>query len=389
MAAEAASPSLPDFELRVLDGEQRGASAPVPMARSFEIGGVSAGAGCDVQLRDPLIGAARVRVMLLGAAGARVQLLAGEVRVNGRLLAEGGDAEWPLYVPLQIGGTVLAIGEPDSAQWQLPVAVAAPPIDVEAAPVPVPANDEHVAVPMEEPPVPAQPPRRIDKWLAVGGGALSVVAVALWLLAGLLGPKPAVTPDAQHQVAQLLSRTPGLEGLRVDAGATGPVIHGYLATNAQRERLVSALANAGLGAVGVDVWSGEQLAAAVSDVFRVQGVTGQAEADGAGQVTVRTQEADLPKLNRAMATARRDIPGLVGLVLQNRPPAPPPDDTPVTDDPGKRVAAIVPGDSAYVATADGTRYFVGALLPTGHRIEAIEPHRVLLAKDGQRSELGF
>ena len=51
--------------------------------------------------------------------------------------------------------------------------------------------------------------------------------------------------------------------------------------------------------------------------------------------------------------------------------------------------AFVPGESPYVVTADGTRYFVGGLLPTGHRIEAIDAHRVQLAKDGQRSELSF
>ena len=75
--------------------------------------------------------------------------------------------------------------------------------------------------------------------------------------------------------------------------------------------------------------------------------------------------------------------------MRNDAPAPVSQNTPVTDDPGKRVAAIVPGDSPYVATADGTRYFIGALLPTGHRIEAIEAHRVVLSRDGRQSQLDF
>ncbi len=124
-------------------------------------------------------------------------------------------------------------------------------------------------------------------------------------------------------------------------------------------------------------------------MFRVQGITARAEGDAAGRVTVHTQEGDAARLERAAATARRDVAGLVNLTLQNKPPAPPPENVPVVDDPGKRIASIVPGESPYVVTADGTRYFVGALLPTGHRIEAIEAHAVQLVKDGQRHELHF
>ena len=65
----------------------------------------------------------------------------------------------------------------------------------------------------------------------------------------------------------------------------------------------------------------------------------------------------------------------------------------VVDDPGKRVAAIVSGNPPevppYLVTADGTRYFEGALLPTGHRIAAIGQHEVLLEKDGARTPLVF
>ena len=44
-------------------------------------------------------------------------------------------------------------------------------------------------------------------------------------------------------------------------------------------------------------------------------------------------------------------------------------------------------DPAYLVTADGARYFIGAMLPTGHRITQIEHNRVTLERDGQRSTL--
>jgi type III secretion protein D len=49
----------------------------------------------------------------------------------------------------------------------------------------------------------------------------------------------------------------------------------------------------------------------------------------------------------------------------------------------------VPGDPAYVVTADGTRYFQGALLPTGHRIAGIEERRVVLELNGVQTPLVF
>ena len=387
MRAEPALEAAEVFELRVLEGEQRGARAEIPLARSFEIGGI--GTPCEVQLRDPLIGMARVRVVLRGAAGARVEVLDGEVLLNGASLGLGAHADWPLYTPLQIGTTVLAIGEPDSAQWQLPMLAAEPA----PAPAEVAAPDAQLMARLDDDDDPqdeAPPRRRLESWLSIGGSVLAVAAVALLVFSTLLSPHAPPRVDLQQRMAQLLLTQPEFQPLRVEAGSNGvPVVRGYLDSSERVQRLRRVLADGGLGEVRVEVWSGEQLTAAVTDVFRVQGITAEARADAVGQVTVRTQESDAGRLARAAAVARRDVAGLAGLVLQNQPPAPLPDNTPVADDPGKRVASIVPGESPYVVTADGTRYFVGGLLPTGHRIEAIDAHRVQLAKDGQRSELAF
>jgi type III secretion protein D len=59
------------------------------------------------------------------------------------------------------------------------------------------------------------------------------------------------------------------------------------------------------------------------------------------------------------------------------------------DDPGKRIASLVQGDPAYVVTADGARYFVGSMLPSGHRITAVDTQSVTLERDGRQSTLNF
>ena len=50
---------------------------------------------------------------------------------------------------------------------------------------------------------------------------------------------------------------------------------------------------------------------------------------------------------------------------------------------------MVPGDLAYVMTADGSRYFIGAVLPSGHRITRIAGDAVTVERDGRESTLNF
>jgi type III secretion protein D len=84
---------------------------------------------------------------------------------------------------------------------------------------------------------------------------------------------------------------------------------------------------------------------------------------------------------------RRDVRGLQALEVRNTAKPTPPPAPPVSDDPGKRIASLVPGDPGYLVTADGSRYFIGAQLPTGHRITQIDKSRVTLELHGQSSTL--
>ena len=374
--ANAAAPSATPLELRVLEGEQRGAHAPVAW-HSFEIGGLHDGTACEVQLRDETIGSTRVRVTPRGTAAARLEVLADDVQLSTQRLATGSSSDWRLYAPLRIGATVLALGEPGNDDWPLA-----------ADPAPQGSGVGPIEPPAPIPPSP-RPGSGLERRLALGGAALAVIAALLLLMSHLLASRPGAPVDRRAAVARVLASQPQWRDLRADAGAAGPVVHGELATQAQREALAHQLAEAGLGDVPVDVVTGDRLVDAVADVFRVQGVPVRAEYEGAGHIAVHAHEADADALARAAATARRDVAGLRELAVSNDPATPAPQNTPVADDPGKRVAAIVPGDSPYVVTADGTRYFIGALLPTGHRVEAIEAHRVVLTRDGRQSQLDF
>ena len=78
---------------------------------------------------------------------------------------------------------------------------------------------------------------------------------------------------------------------------------------------------------------------------------------------------------RAEQAARRDVAGLSALQVDNQPRGRANARAALPDDPGKRV------------TADGSRYFVGALLPSGHRVMHIAERAVTIERHGQLSKL--
>jgi type III secretion protein D len=196
-------------------------------------------------------------------------------------------------------------------------------------------------------------------------------------------------PEQQRQRAHTLLRAAGFTALSVQPNAQNElVVSGYLDTQAQRVRAEELLAREGLNARAA-FWVNEQIVGAVQDVYRVNGVTAQVQAAGAGAVRVSTSERDAATLQRIEAIARRDVAGLSRLDSDNKPPARTPSPIPVIDDPGKRIVSIVGGAAPYIRTEDGAHYAVGTLLPTGHRIVSIDAQTVHLEREGQHSSLTF
>ncbi|MGE0803875.1 MAG: hypothetical protein AB7G13_02545 [Lautropia sp.] len=366
-----AAPSLDTLqalELRVLEGPLRGASAPLPSSAPCVLAaGATAGddAGAhDIVLRDAAAEPVRVRIRA-ELSQAVLEVLDGRVRIGNRTLASGERALWQAYVPLAIGDSIVAFGLACLDEWKTGTrshradgrTADGSPADGSAADgsgaddtaADGTAGGAATTADAGRPAVAARPPRqrRAGIWLAlVGAATLAFCGVALGL-AGSIAPAPVPTP--------LPSPTPA-----------DPL--------AQR----------------LDAIDGEVLVRAVTETFRVNGVTVRAQVAGPGSVAVDASERDAARLARAEQAVRRDVHGLDTLVVRNAaPPVPPPPAPRVPDDPGKRIASLVPGETAYLVTADGSRYFVGALLPTGHRITRIGAASVTVERDGQRSTLSF
>ena len=386
-----AAPPIESFhalELRVTAGPQRGARAPLKSgaASVIAIGPDGQADDADIVLRDDQSAPVRIRLNAELPDGS-IEVLQGQVQLDGQLLPAGRAAKWRRHTPLAIGSATVAFGRACLDEW--PIEQSSQP--TEAAPRAAGASRASRSTPGAR----ERPAwhRRADVWLAATGAAV------LLLSGGVLGvahlharqesPPTATMPD--DPVARLNQALRESEFSMLDLTTRGNgqvVIRGRLATAAQRDDLSRWLQDAPLAPV-VEVAVDEELVREVTEIFRVNGIAVSAKVAGPGSIAAEAAERDAAALARAEEVVRRDVRGLEALSVRNtaKPVAPPA--PAVNDDPGKRIASLVAGASAYLVTVDGARYFVGAMLPTGHRIVAIEKTAVALERDGQKTSLKF
>jgi type III secretion protein D len=366
--------SMDALELRVLQGPQSGARAPLTAGMPCLLAaGPDGGDGADIVLREPGVAPTRVRVSA-DAPHAILEVLQGEVQLGGETLQAGSQTLWPMHAPLHIGALVVAFGRACVDHWPSPSG------QTDGTPAADPATS-----PPDNPPL----RRRAEVWLAaMGAGVLVVCAAALWIAhAAAAAPAVAAAPDA----AALSTALRGTEFATLQAvrGADGALtLRGRLATDSARQKLDAWLLALGVPA-RVDVVVDESVAREVAEVFRVNGVAVKATVAAPGRIDAEAAERDAERLARAEEVVRRDVRGLEQLAVRNTAKPLPLPMPPISDDPGKRIASLITSEPAYLVTADGSRYFVGALLPSGHRVARINPGSVTLELHGQQTTLNF
>ncbi len=366
---------LQALELRVFEGPQAGARAALASGVGCVVSAESDGHGdgADIVLREEGVTPARVRVTA-DLTDALLEVIAGEVRLGDKVLTAGTQAPWAMHAPLRLGGSVIAFGRAGATEWSLGASADSLPT----------APTTAVTAPRKRAPL----HRRAEVWLAGMGATVLLICVAALWTAHLSAAPLKSTQSAPPPLAAALHASE-FSGLAVATRADGQVVlHGRIATIAQRERLDAWLAKHQV-APAIDVQVDEALARDVTETFRVNGVAVQARVLGTGIVAVEAAERDAGRLARAEEVVRRDVRGVTRLDMHNTAPPSPKPAAPVADDPGKRIASLVPGELAYLVTEDGSRYFVGAMLPTGYRITEIAARSVTLERDGQKTSLNF
>jgi hypothetical protein len=127
--------------------------------------------------------------------------------------------------------------------------------------------------------------------------------------------------------------------------------------------------------------AGAAVAHDVAEILRLSGISGETRYEGDGSVTVKGHLGDPKTVALAVESrAMREITGLKRVTVVN------------LDQPGAPAAATV--DSTWIVTAiaspdpyvianDGSRYYVGAMLPRGGRLAGVQDGEILVERDGQ------
>ena len=184
----------------------------------------------------------------------------------------------------------------------------------------------------------------------------------------------------------------GFDHIVLDSGSTATTISGYVGTRQQFMKLNEIVAEHPRRVLN-RVVSNEEIQDQISNVLRVNGVSGTVEAIGMGAFVAQTTISSDDELSKLETIVRQDVGALSSFDLLGETPAPeaPPEVATETakTDLGKRVVLVNSQAPAYIVTEDQSRYFLGSMLPSGHRIVAIMEGRVLLERSGEKTELIF
>ncbi|OYU28082.1 MAG: hypothetical protein CFE41_07590 [Burkholderiales bacterium PBB2] len=416
-AQEPSFAALPALELRVLSGAQAGARADLRPSQALSLAAGPALHWPEAESADLLLQAREPALLRLQLEGpmCRAELLQGQALLGEQRLQAGDAFDWPAHCALQLGpDLVLAFGERTAAIWSLHPASARTTSTDETLAMPELSADGVQAAGQTA--GSTGPARRHELWLAAAGAGLALAGLA-WAWQGRpAAPAPArdPMPVLQALISQL-QREPEFAALQLSRDAQGqPVLSGRVVGQSQQAQLQQRLLALGLRpplpsmqALQVD----SQLAAAVEELLQMQGFQARANVFGLGQVQLEpaapaasgAQPGPSPEAwQQALAQLRSALPQLRSLEL-NAPPAPVRADATALAasegrlptlpsagaEPGKRIVALVSQGLPHLITADGARYFVGAVLPSGHRLVAVQPQALLLEREGRTSRIDF
>lgn len=355
-AAKAKSKSEP-MGLRLLGGFHTGAVRPLQRRDVLMVGHA---ADCEVILADAGVGRHHCLVTRDGSK-LSVRAVDTPVIVNGHSVAPGEPMSIQPGARIALGEAMftIALSDGDEPQGWTPPAVAAAVIERW---------------------------RGRSWWL---GGAVGVCVLALLLL-GTQRYWQAANAKSAAPIEQVdrVVKDMGMHEVAVTEKADGKMLIKGVVPDASAAANLKTRIRSEVPQAVVQVRAGEAVADDVSEILRLKGIEAAANYEGDGRVRVEGHLGDEGQLSAAIQSrAMRDIQGLKKVVAVNldgsskpRTPAAP-----------KRIVSVGSGADPYVVTADGSRYFVGAKLPSGSQLAAIEGSQIVL-DDGhgrqRRSAIG-
>ena len=125
------------------------------------------------------------------------------------------------------------------------------------------------------------------------------------------------------------------------------------------------------------------MVAAATDLLAGQGIDATARVARAGVLLVDGEYLPSDRQTQVAQLIRSDVPGVRAVEFRADPAKGGDALRYFFNSPEYGAASFVDGDPGYLVTADGSRWFTGAVLPTGHRIVSVGAGRLTVEKDGR------
>ena len=371
--------------LRVLSGRSQGAEHRLPPQRTLAIGHSFEN---DIVLRDRSTKGCAI-ALVTKARKPVLRVVAGSVRILGRELGEGEEMRLEPYLPVAMGDIRFAVGGEDEVRWNEAILASTQDEEEEAGDpdslVECPPTDIAERIELRSQPA-LEKVARFDaapKWLAVVGAALLAVAFGSHFGGGLAGefePGP-------EEISGALAAA-GHSGYSVERATDGET---YAVTGLARDEQALAGLRSWIAqnhpAVIVDVDTIDAVAAAASDLLAAQNIDAVARAEGANALLIEGPFLPADRQRELTELLRRDLPRIGHISFSASTGRGENDLAYFFNAPGYGAASFVDGDPGYLVTEDGTRWFPGAALPTGHRIVEIADGSVTVEREGLRDTI--
>lgn len=374
----AASPLM----LRVLSGRSDGAEHRLPDQRKLLIGHSFES---DIVLRDPTTRGCAVKLTACGRR-AVVEVVSDHIHLLGKLLTPGETITLEPYLPLRMGDIHFALGGDDATRWDEARGIIAADADATlelAQFAPSSALPERLALR-------TQPIRRgvanvtlRPVRMAMIGAGLLVVAAGSYFGATMLSPPPASPRDIRQELAPY-----GMTGITVERSpTTGEIaITGLVKDSSDAIRLRQ-WADQNHPDILINVTTIAEAAEAATNLLIAQNVDAVARPAGANRLIIEGPFLPKDRQNELTRLLKKDLPRVGAFTFKASAERGESGLAYFFNAPGYGAASFVSGDPGYIVTEDGTRWFPGASLPTGHKIIEIADNTVTVERDGLRDVL--
>ncbi|KHL25222.1 hypothetical protein PK98_00125 [Croceibacterium mercuriale] len=370
-------------QLRIFGGRLDGVDYPLEEGGSIRLGHALDN---DIVVRGNATRGCRI-ALHAGPGRMSVELLAGEARLLGQALEIGRQVPLPHFVPLGIGEYNLAIGAPGDPRWAEAESLSRHLGEPGDAMAPV----RQAGLPASA----AQMRRRavsvtnhLPRWTrrpaVLFGGAL--------LLLGVLALSPVrdwATRDLQGaESARRALVAGGFAGVTVAEGADGDRLV-FAGTVQDEDRLAELreLVVADFPGAQVDVDTTAALARGATDILAAEGVDAEARPAGLGVIEVQSEYLPADRQRELQARLKADLPALQQARFALTGQRGGQDLAYYFSSATYGLATFVDGEPGHLVTADGSFWFEGAMLPTGHEIVSARNGRVTLKRNGMVEEI--